>query len=270
MELDFIATDLDGTLLNPQGLVDAGTVAAIRQVQQKGLPFVVCTGRYPENVAIMLKDAGLSLPIIGLNGSMIDEDGARIYREPMTESVNRRIFEALETVGASYYMFLDRRIVTRREGVEHHSKVMYGDRLTLEYGMEFVYGLKEAEAASRRKAFKYYVYEDERSCTLQQAMDALKNVPDIDLTTSSARNFEIMPRGVNKASGLAAYCAMKGYSRDKLMVFGDYDNDKEMFAYAKYPVAMGNATQDIKNLAWQVTAGNGEGGVEAALKKYVL
>ena len=54
------------------------------------------------------------------------------------------------------------------------------------------------------------------------------------------------------------------------MVFGDYDNDLPMFRRAGYPVAMGNATDEIKRHAWQVTAPNTEDGLAQAIEKYVL
>lgn len=61
-----------------------------------------------------------------------------------------------------------------------------------------------------------------------------------------------------------------GIPLENVMVFGDYDNDLPMFRRAGYPVAMGNAMEDVKRAAWQVTAPNTEDGLAQAIEKYVL
>ena len=54
------------------------------------------------------------------------------------------------------------------------------------------------------------------------------------------------------------------------MVLGDENNDLTMFEVAGFGVAMGNANDQIKDLASAVTADNDHDGVGVALEKYVL
>jgi len=82
--------------------------------------------------------------------------------------------------------------------------------------------------------------------------------------------FEILPKGVNKASGLKALAEHLGIPREQIMAIGDENNDIEMIEYAGLGVAMGNAPDSIKALADVTTTSNEEDGVATAIKRYVL
>jgi len=45
MDYKLIATDMDGTLLNDRHLISEGNVQAIKEVQKKGVKFVLASGR---------------------------------------------------------------------------------------------------------------------------------------------------------------------------------------------------------------------------------
>ena len=54
------------------------------------------------------------------------------------------------------------------------------------------------------------------------------------------------------------------------MAVGDSGNDRTMVALAGLGVAMGNATEEIKQVADVITADNNHDGVAEAIEKYVL
>ena len=61
-----------------------------------------------------------------------------------------------------------------------------------------------------------------------------------------------------------------GLTKEQIMVLGDENNDLTMFELAGFGVAMGNANDQIKDLASAVTTDNNHDGVGVALEKYVL
>jgi hydroxymethylpyrimidine pyrophosphatase-like HAD family hydrolase len=61
-----------------------------------------------------------------------------------------------------------------------------------------------------------------------------------------------------------------GISRDKIMAFGDADNDLDMISFAGIGVVMGNGTEKMKAIADYVTASVDEGGVVEALRHFGL
>lgn len=73
--------------------------------------------------------------------------------------------------------------------------------------------------------------------------------PDIRMVQPVPGWFDILPRGVSKASALDALMAELGLSPDEVVVFGDAENDLEIFGKVPYSVAVANATPEAKRAA---------------------
>ena len=61
-----------------------------------------------------------------------------------------------------------------------------------------------------------------------------------------------------------------GYTKEECMAFGDGGNDKTMLEYAGIGVAMGNAVDEVKEIADYITLSANDDGVYAALKHFDL
>ena len=61
-----------------------------------------------------------------------------------------------------------------------------------------------------------------------------------------------------------------GITKDEIICVGDAGNDKHMIEYAGLGVAMGNATEEIKELADYITLSNNEDGVAHVINKFIL
>lgn len=55
-----------------------------------------------------------------------------------------------------------------------------------------------------------------------------------------------------------------------VVVFGDEKNDLSMFISEWTSIAMGNATEEIKNLATEITLDNDHDGIKVIVEKYLL
>ncbi|WP_300268270.1 HAD family hydrolase [Microbacterium sp.] len=80
---------------------------------------------------------------------------------------------------------------------------------------------------------------------------------------------DIAPHGVDKGTALARVYAELGIDGDRVFVAGDGRNDVGMFAWARSlggrAVAMGQAPDDVKGAAGEVTADVADGGLALAL-----
>ena len=92
---------------------------------------------------------------------------------------------------------------------------------------------------------------------------------EVTVTSSAPYNFEIVPAGVDKGTGLAALAEELGLTLAETIAIGDSDNDRGMLAAAGMPVAMGNATDAIKAMARYVTETNENGGVARAIRHFI-
>ena len=78
---------------------------------------------------------------------------------------------------------------------------------------------------------------------------------------------DITDRPFTKSEGVRAILEYYGYNKDEAMALGDDIADIEMFNEVKYGVAVGNAKQELKDIAYLVTDHLAEDGVKKALIK---
>ena len=83
-------------------------------------------------------------------------------------------------------------------------------------------------------------------------------------------NLEINAEEATKGNALLWLADYLGIPREETMAFGDGENDISMLKAAGIGVAMGNASDQIKEAADEVTLTNDQDGVAAAIRNWVL
>ena len=83
----------------------------------------------------------------------------------------------------------------------------------------------------------------------------------VQLAYAEETSLEVSPAGVSKAEGLSRLCDYLGITLAEAVAVGDAPNDTQALQVAGLPVAMGNATPDIKALAKMVVADNDHDGI---------
>jgi len=95
---------------------------------------------------------------------------------------------------------------------------------------------------------------------LQKRLESLTALP-ITISRSGSYYFEINKQDVTKLSALQKISAISKIPMAHFMCFGDYGNDLEMVKEAGYGVAMDNALESVKDVAWKITDTNAKDGV---------
>ena len=87
------------------------------------------------------------------------------------------------------------------------------------------------------------------------------------MVQTAAFYLEVIPKVINKGQGIRDICKVLGISPAEVISFGDAANDIPMLEEAGVGVAMGNASEAVKQAANMVTLSNNEDGIAAALEK---
>ena len=263
-----IAMDMDGTLLDKQGKIPKANADALRAAKKAGVEFSLCTGRFPENASLVLMECGLSCPIIGVNGAEITDApmGALLSYHTLADRAAREVLKALRRLNAQFFTFSHKLITTSEVNDVHHSEVSEGAILD-KVGVRFAHGAEAVERSLDAGLTKYYIKD---TGNLAEIGSALREIEDIELTRSGMKNIEVIPKGVNKGSGLRTLAGHLGIPMESVMALGDQDNDLPMLTCAGYGVAMGNAPDDIKKRAKYETARYDEFGVARAIERFVF
>ena len=77
---------------------------------------------------------------------------------------------------------------------------------------------------------------------------------------------EVFRSGLSKAAGLSHVAKWMGIPKERIIAFGDENNDLEMIEFAGVGVAMSNGIDELKSIADEVTANsNNEDGIAQVL-----
>ncbi len=80
---------------------------------------------------------------------------------------------------------------------------------------------------------------------------------------------ELLPRYVDKGVAVEKLIKHLEIPREKVICIGDSYNDLPMLRFAGMGVAMGNAQQEVKEMADYVTASNDEDGIVNVIDKFM-
>lgn len=266
-----LATDIDGTLLNPQFHVSDGDLAALRRAHAAGIEIVLVTGRRHTFALPIARQLGFDLWLISSNGAVTRSlGGETFHRDLMPRETCRRLVSAMQEFRGNTVLTFDKE--TKGAIVlEHLDELGASIRRWLEKNMEyieFVVPIERALASDPVQAMFCGTVT-----RMAEALRALENIGmDRDITVLRteypARDLsmiDVLNTGCSKGHALERWAAHRGYRRDQVMAVGDNHNDIEMLEFAGYPVIMGNACEELLARGWTVTRGNHDCGVAAAV-----
>lgn len=268
--IQLIAIDLDGTLLNEQKEIPEDNIKMIQEAANTGVKIVVCTGRPQSGTRPYFDQLGLIEEEF-----LILNNGCSTYSSPdwqlrHSKSLNYSDIEALEQVSQSFpgvyltltgeqdYLVLEPEVpaLVQADGDLVFATVQAVSLEQLSQSHQVIFQAMYLGEKAVLDAFELAA-----SDPLRQSYHVVRSQDNI---------LEILPKGVSKASALRELVEDLGLSADQVMAIGDAPNDIEMLHYSGLGVAMGNASEAIKQLADQVTVTNDEAGVAQAIHQFVL
>jgi len=257
--LQLIASDLDGTLLQPDGSVSVRTRRALDAAVGQGLDVVLVTGRPPRWVRTVPEATGAHSIVVCANGALlydVDEhaviDHAPIKSGLAVELVTHLRQDAPGCTFACEMTFTfgrDRNYPTRMTTPDD---TLIGD---------------VAEMVADRETTKLIVRDD--AIPHDELVRIVQGIVGqrAEVTHSGYGIVEISASGVDKGRGLRVACARHGIDIADVIAFGDMPNDLPMIRLAGHGVAVANAHADVIAVADEVTASNADDGVALVLER---
>lgn len=277
-----LAFDLDGTLLMDDKTMDPRTVDSIKQAMAKGIQIVIASGRDKNGCRFVYEPLGLEegnnyLALVNgqiiydfknkeydLDDVLMPEDGIKIQQICKKFDV-----EGIFCCGYDFYSYLStmNRLKKKIKEVVAGKPMDYGLKVGSKY-RNFI-DLPYEEVRLTQDINKVIMVHSEKF--FKQNLDALKEaLSDYDVLMVGPAWMEIMPKGVSKASALEKIAAKNGYTMNEVMAFGDAENDIQMLKRAGVGVAMGNAMDEVKEIADIITDTNLNNGIGKIIDKMVL
>jgi len=270
-----LATDIDGTLLNPQFQISDGDLMALRRAHEAGVEIVLVTGRRHTFALPIAKQLGFDLWLISSNGAVTRSlAGETFHRDMMPAETCRRLCGAMQEFRGNTVLTFDQEtkgaIVLERLD-ELGASIRRWLEKNIEY-IEFVVPIEKALVRDPVQAM--FCGTMERMTEALRALDAagMDGTVTVLRTEYPARDLsmvDVLNAGCSKGYALSRWAAHRGYQREEVMAVGDNHNDVEMLEFAGHPVIMGNACAELRGRGWTVTRGNDACGVAAAVELVV-
>lgn len=275
LKYKLIAMDMDGTLLNSQKQVTEYTKEVLRKAADRGVKLVVCTGRIFTSAKSYARIIGTKAPIIASNGAYIREKDREevIYEKYINKEKLLKIIRLSREWGFYPHIYTTDTIYSEKL---IHSSLNYSKwNETVpedeKINIKIVDSLEDIVNEKGEAFLKVVVMaQDDEIERLQQLKNYIRENIDVAVFSSYMNNFEVMDKEVSKGRALEILAGYYNLSKDEIICFGDNENDKTMFEFAGFPVAMGNAEEELKKIAAYVTVSNDEDGVAKAIEKIVL
>ena len=263
-DIKLIASDLDGTLLDSNGVLQGRTEAAIRTAEGFGISFTISTGRMFCSAARFARQVDVKIPLICYNGAMIRAlDGTTFSHEMLDMTVARRLLTIFRERDIYVQSYVDDVLYVHSWRDAEYQEYMK------HYGIDGV-------------AIGDDLYDPQIPPTkllattggVEESHHLMRELSDIFgdstyITSSNSEFVEMMNPNVNKAKALATVAGMLGIGMENVMALGDGDNDVEMIASCGLGVAMGNGRQSAKDAANATAPTNDDLGVAWAIEKFV-
>ncbi|HFE9255064.1 TPA: HAD-IIB family hydrolase [Streptococcus agalactiae] len=278
MAIKAVFFDIDGTLLNDRKNVQKSTIKAIRNLKDQGILVGLATGRGPSFVQPFLENLGLDFAVT-YNGQYIYSRSEIIYTNQLSKTT---VYRLIRYAGArrreislgTASGLLGSGIIglgTSRLGQIVSSLVPRKWAKAIERSFKhFIRRIKPQNIDSLMVILREPIYQVVLVATEGESERIQKQFPRVKLTRSSPYSMDVISEGQSKVKGIERVGQCYGFDLSEVIAFGDSDNDIEMLSQVGIGVAMGSASQQVKENARYTTADNNDDGISKALAHYGL
>jgi Cof subfamily protein (haloacid dehalogenase superfamily) len=254
-----VVSDVDGTLVTHDKRLTEGARRAVRRLHDAGIGFTITSSRPPVGMRFFVEPLGITLPVGPFNGSsMLDPRLGIIEQHLIAPETARRSIELLDQFGVDIWLFTNDQWIIRRDD----GKYVPHERATIQFdpdlASDFGPWITNASKIVGVSADPVLLERCERAMqeTLGNRASAVR---------SQSYYVDVTPPGHDKGTFVEAMARRLNVPLHAIATIGDMQNDLAMFKVSGLSIAMGNATDHVKQQAKHVTASNDAEGFAGAV-----
>lgn len=258
-----VVLDLDGTLLNSEKLISPRNRAAVMRCNELGIHVIVATARPPRAADKFIEGLPFVDYRVYYNGALVSCESKRIKRHiSIPTEVSQQIINHISSSAPDA-------VVSFEVNDALYACAPVSDSQRSHLGLrpsdpppELVkHHFIDSVAPTKILVLGYKSWNE-----IVESFGTQVNV----VVTDGGTLVQVMHRAASKESGVQWALNEIEVSPEDVMVFGDDYNDLGLFRMCGFPVAMGNAAQDVKSNAKHITGSNDRDGVAIALEKFLV
>lgn len=254
-----VISDVDGTLLTSDKRLTDAARAAVAKLREAGIRFTVTSSRPPIGLRMLVEPLALSLPMGPFNGSsVVTPDFKVLTQHVIPAAAAKRALEMLAEYGVDAWLFTNEQwMILRDDGkyVPHERRTIAADPVVVADFAPFGASACKIVGASP---------DPDLLARCEAAIQTALGAGALAVRSQSYY-LDITPPGQDKGTFVTEMSRQLAIPNQQIAVIGDMRNDLAMFAVSGLAIAMGNASDDIKQRAGYVTASNAEDGFAKAI-----
>jgi len=269
----FYISDLDGTLLNHEGQLPKDSINRLNRLITQGLNFTIATARNYDSAYPILSGLNLRYPVILFNGVYLTElhTGKNVFfSDFISKDVIGHMMDIVKPRGIHPFIYT--------YGNKHR---VYYRSATNPGALDYINSLNGE--GRLQKVTEYVFTESERISGFllidtREVLEPIYNklqaryVDELNIyfarDVSNPRFYWLQSfhREASKGRMLKRMAENLDVPLSKVVVFGDYLNDLDMFKVAGRAIAVANALPEVQSAAHEIIGSNIEQGVVAYLE----
>jgi len=267
-----VASDLDYTLMTDEREFTEYTREVIKKIQEKGIYFVPCSARDWTEMPAYIKENKDIPYVVCENGALIMNNKTEqpIFENRMSTETVLAFMKELEGVNEYWSLLLDNQNYCSKKILDDVDKLdvnknfharFLKDRIVI---ADYVPFIQESGGITK-------IHYRAPNLEIKQATaDVLSKFPELECTSSFAKNIEVTHHGSTKARALEYVGKLYGVTPDEMLAFGDHLNDITMLQSVKYKFTPSNGEPELRELFPILEYSNNEDGVAKKIAELLL
>jgi Cof subfamily protein (haloacid dehalogenase superfamily) len=258
-----LIADVDGTMLNPAGELSAVTYVTVGRLRQAGVKLSLSSARPSFGMQWLIRMLEIDCACSGLNGGILfHPHGGVVVERELESGVVEEITERMRNHELDVWLFTREQWFIPRSGrshARHQADALRTEPQRYVDLREIASPILKIVGTSDRHA-EVAACEAELQKELAGQVSAARSQPQyLDITYPSA----------NKGEAATAIALAEGIPLQEVATVGDSPVDIPMFEASGLSIAMGQASEEVRNAADEVTRSNADNGLAWAIE-YVL
>jgi len=268
--IQLVFFDVDGTLLGRDGHYSQALKNQIQRIQKQGVRTAIASGRPPFACEFLFRELNLTATGVFFTGALIydPEQQKTLFEASIDKALLSRLLKDISAASIYCELYTDRAhfVAETSELSQSHGAHLRASANTAELA-----SFTDKSAAATLKLL-IGVDERERPDALQALAARFPQCHFAYARFPAWPNWlfaSVIASGADKTKAFERLLAHHQVSAEQVMAFGDAGSDKTFLQLAGKGIAMGNADEDVKAVADEVTLPVWEDGIAHSLATFI-
>lgn len=270
-----VLCDMDGTLLKNDKSISAASLEAIDRLNEQNILFVPATGRSVFALPEEIRELSFLRYAILINGALVYDwkENRALRRADITPERACEVFGVMSRYPVTRDVYMNDTEAWMDKVFMDSLDTWILTKTSLDLISRTRQPVEDLTGFIRRRGMpvqKIQGFFRDEAIRTEVTAELRHRFPDMSISGAVPLNVELTDRNADKGICLSFLMDYLGIAPEKVIAFGDEDNDCDMLKIAGTGVAMGNASEKALACADRIAESNEEDGFAKSIFRWVL